>query len=498
MTAWHPHHIAERYGLFTIIVLGECVLATNVALQVVVEDTGWDLDLLLVGGGGLCPAVRPVVDVLPQGGRRGAGPAPGAGLRVGLRPLRDLRLAGGARRRASRSPSRRSATTSRRPTSWWRWPSSCRSPLYLATVWLLHAPLGGGLPGQRGPDVGGHRGDPGGRRAGAARAAAALGGRPGRGSPGGPGRHPPRPQPRPRPRSTSAPAGGPPAPARPPRAAGGRSPAPTRAGQAVGRDVADQHRRRAARRDGSEGAGRHVGVHPGRPQRADRRAGAPRAGRPGERPGRRPRRRRTCTPTTGIAVRRAARATMSSTTGPLASAYCCTTSQVRRARPRLVRSYSAAVVRVGAQVVAEDQHPVDLDRAEREDVQVHPRLGPAAAAGARASPARGPAACSRQRSAHRRTTPRRPGRRRRGPGRSPAWPRARAPRSTPRARPAAPGRRARARTSATSRAAVAGQVGSASTSSTGASRTLRRPDPADHQLGLGRGGPARPGRRRRP
>jgi low temperature requirement protein LtrA len=54
MTAWHSHHIAERYGLFTIIVLGECVLASNVALQVVVEDTGWDLDLLLVGGAGLC------------------------------------------------------------------------------------------------------------------------------------------------------------------------------------------------------------------------------------------------------------------------------------------------------------------------------------------------------------------------------------------------------------------------------------------------------------
>ena len=53
MTPWHPHHIAERYGLFTIIVLGECVLAANVAIQVVVEDTGWDFDLLLVGGGGL-------------------------------------------------------------------------------------------------------------------------------------------------------------------------------------------------------------------------------------------------------------------------------------------------------------------------------------------------------------------------------------------------------------------------------------------------------------
>jgi low temperature requirement protein LtrA len=53
MTPWHPHHIAERYGLFTIIVLGECVLATSVALQVVVDDTGWDARRLLLGGGGL-------------------------------------------------------------------------------------------------------------------------------------------------------------------------------------------------------------------------------------------------------------------------------------------------------------------------------------------------------------------------------------------------------------------------------------------------------------
>ncbi|WP_254723825.1 low temperature requirement protein A [Actinomadura luzonensis] len=28
-TSWHPHHIAERYGLFTIILLGEGVLATS-------------------------------------------------------------------------------------------------------------------------------------------------------------------------------------------------------------------------------------------------------------------------------------------------------------------------------------------------------------------------------------------------------------------------------------------------------------------------------------
>jgi low temperature requirement protein LtrA len=32
-TNWHPHHIAERYGLFTIIVLGESVLSATVAIQ---------------------------------------------------------------------------------------------------------------------------------------------------------------------------------------------------------------------------------------------------------------------------------------------------------------------------------------------------------------------------------------------------------------------------------------------------------------------------------
>jgi low temperature requirement protein LtrA len=32
-TSWHPHHIAERYGLFTIIVLGESILAAVVALE---------------------------------------------------------------------------------------------------------------------------------------------------------------------------------------------------------------------------------------------------------------------------------------------------------------------------------------------------------------------------------------------------------------------------------------------------------------------------------
>ncbi|MET8233864.1 low temperature requirement protein A [Micromonospora sp. NPDC005298] len=37
MTPWHPGHITERYGLFTLIVLGDVVLATSVAIQTGVD-----------------------------------------------------------------------------------------------------------------------------------------------------------------------------------------------------------------------------------------------------------------------------------------------------------------------------------------------------------------------------------------------------------------------------------------------------------------------------
>jgi low temperature requirement protein LtrA len=52
-TTWHPHHIAERYGLFTIIMLGECVLAATTAVQATFTGSGADLDLVLVGVGAL-------------------------------------------------------------------------------------------------------------------------------------------------------------------------------------------------------------------------------------------------------------------------------------------------------------------------------------------------------------------------------------------------------------------------------------------------------------
>ncbi|MDQ3811609.1 MAG: low temperature requirement protein A [Chloroflexota bacterium] len=52
-TPWHPGHIAERYGLFTIIVLGECVLAATTAVQAAIIQSGLSSGLLVTGVGGL-------------------------------------------------------------------------------------------------------------------------------------------------------------------------------------------------------------------------------------------------------------------------------------------------------------------------------------------------------------------------------------------------------------------------------------------------------------
>jgi len=52
-TPWHPGHMAERYGLFTLIVLGECVAAATVAVQSAVTEHGVSPDLLVIAVGGL-------------------------------------------------------------------------------------------------------------------------------------------------------------------------------------------------------------------------------------------------------------------------------------------------------------------------------------------------------------------------------------------------------------------------------------------------------------
>ena len=55
-TPWHPHHIAERYGLLVIITLGEVIIGTVASLNALVHgEAGWTVDaaLLTVAGVGL-------------------------------------------------------------------------------------------------------------------------------------------------------------------------------------------------------------------------------------------------------------------------------------------------------------------------------------------------------------------------------------------------------------------------------------------------------------
>ncbi|KAB8162521.1 low temperature requirement protein A [Streptomyces sp. 3MP-14] len=52
-TSWHAHHIAERYGLFTMIVLGESVMSATSAVRRAVDADYAGGDLYLLAGGGL-------------------------------------------------------------------------------------------------------------------------------------------------------------------------------------------------------------------------------------------------------------------------------------------------------------------------------------------------------------------------------------------------------------------------------------------------------------
>lgn len=47
-TPWHPHHVAERYGLIFIITLGEGVVGTVTALSEAVATAGWSTQTVLV------------------------------------------------------------------------------------------------------------------------------------------------------------------------------------------------------------------------------------------------------------------------------------------------------------------------------------------------------------------------------------------------------------------------------------------------------------------
>ncbi|MER5355692.1 low temperature requirement protein A [Kitasatospora sp. NPDC002551] len=136
-TPWHPHHIAERYGLFTLIVLGETVAAATVAVQSAVDEHEGLGRLLPVAAGGLLICfsawwiyfARPVHEHLRSNRQGflwgyghylvfGAAAAIGAGLEVAVES---------AVHKAHVSETAATATVTV-PTA-----------LYLLTVWGLHA-----------------------------------------------------------------------------------------------------------------------------------------------------------------------------------------------------------------------------------------------------------------------------------------------------------------------------------------------------------------------
>lgn len=66
-TPWHAHHIVERYGLFTIIALGEGVVGTVASLSAVVSERGWSVEAVCVAlaGTGLTFGMWWIYFVLP-------------------------------------------------------------------------------------------------------------------------------------------------------------------------------------------------------------------------------------------------------------------------------------------------------------------------------------------------------------------------------------------------------------------------------------------------
>jgi low temperature requirement protein LtrA len=53
-TPWHPHHIAERYGLLVIITLGEVIIGTVASVNALVHgETGWSVEAALLAFSGV-------------------------------------------------------------------------------------------------------------------------------------------------------------------------------------------------------------------------------------------------------------------------------------------------------------------------------------------------------------------------------------------------------------------------------------------------------------
>jgi low temperature requirement protein LtrA len=68
-TPWHPHHIAERYGLLAIIALGEGILGTIASVSALVQHQGWSPEAVsvVIAGVGLTFGLWWTYFILPSG-----------------------------------------------------------------------------------------------------------------------------------------------------------------------------------------------------------------------------------------------------------------------------------------------------------------------------------------------------------------------------------------------------------------------------------------------
>ena len=116
-TPWNPGHVTERYGLFTIIVIGECVLAATTAVQAAFTADGVTLPLLAVALGGLLLVFGLWWLYFKDTAALGAADFAAIVDRLELRALLHLRRRGSPRRR---TPGRRRDDAGRGP------PVGCR------------------------------------------------------------------------------------------------------------------------------------------------------------------------------------------------------------------------------------------------------------------------------------------------------------------------------------------------------------------------------------
>lgn len=68
-TPWHAHHIAERYGLLTIIALGEVLFGTVASVSALVQAQGWSSEavIIVIAGVGLVFGLWWTYFILPAG-----------------------------------------------------------------------------------------------------------------------------------------------------------------------------------------------------------------------------------------------------------------------------------------------------------------------------------------------------------------------------------------------------------------------------------------------